>query len=261
MNRRTFLTGSVAAGVSLSTAGCLDTITAFGTGDVVLDEPDYDAFEQVQQAAEDGYIDHPVYGDEFPEVTVSDAFTEREITTTDFVGEQHFLMTFIFTRCPEACPVVTQNLARVQRDAHEQGYEDEFAFLPMTFDPENDTPDVLYEFSEAMGADPDDENWYFLRPDSSEHAREVVEDELGVFYEYIDEDEREEYGNATTEDVDDEFETEGYDPENTEMLYSHQYIIYLVNEDGYVERDYNGLSYIPNPIELVQDVETLRERW
>ncbi len=241
MNRRTFLAGGVATGTSLALAGCLDRVTGLiDDSPTVLDEPDM--YDEMRQSRDDGYLGFPIHNDELPAVTLPDALSDREVTTTEFVGEKHSLMTFIFTRCPEACPVVVSNLARVQLDAVEEGYDDEMAFMPVTFDPEYDTPDVLEEFSEANGADPGADNWHFLRPEDEQRADEVVNGTFGADYEYHSEEEREQEGMPD------------------DMAYSHLYLILLTNKDGYVERGYNG-SRLPNASGLVQDVREVVEGW
>lgn len=243
MNRRTYLVGAGTA-ATVGLAGCLDTV--FGgspgaTDDVVLDEPE--RYEEFRDSRDRGHINHPIHADELPEVTVTDALSNRELSTREYVGDRHVLLTFIFTRCTMACPGLSAALAQVQANARAEGYEDELAFMPTTFDPEYDTPEVLEEYSEDMGAIPAADNWHFLRPESRERARETVGERMGVGFERLSEEEREEMEM----------------PEH--MVYLHDSAIYLANADGYVERGYVSNTRVPNAAELLDDVETLRERW
>lgn len=240
MNRREFLAGSTAVGLGLSTAGCLSRARFWTSDDVVLDEPEY--YDQLRSSRDAGHLDYPIRGDELPEATVADALGGGEVTTTEFIGDRHVLLTFIFSRCVMACPLMTANLAQVQVHAMKDDYNDEFAFMPTTFDPEYDTPDVLEQYSEERGAAIDAGNWYFLRPETEDDAQEVVRNRFGVHYETLTEEEREE------RDM------------HEDMVYEHASSIILANEDGYVERNYTGDS-VPNAAGLLQDVETLRERW
>jgi protein SCO1/2 len=66
---------------------------------------------------------------------------------------------FIYTSCPDVCPMLTDKMARVQ-DALGADFGTEIAFLSITVDPEHDTPEVLKEYAEALDADP--AGWSFL---------------------------------------------------------------------------------------------------
>ncbi len=238
MDRRHYLAGSAAA-VTAGVAGCLDSV--FGgspgaTDDVVLDAPD--RYEDLRESRDNGNLTFPIHADELPGVTVTDALSGRELSTRAYVGERHTLLTFIFARCTMVCPTLTAALAQVQANARERGYDDELAFMPTTFDPEHDTPAVLESFSEDVGAVPDAEAWHFLRPDGEAGAETVVTEQMGVWFDFVPESER----------------------EMSNMAYSHNSVILLVNADGYVERGYNG-SRVPGGAGLLDDVETLRERW
>ena len=239
MDRRTFLAGAGAA-AAVGLAGCLDSV--FGgspgaTDDVVLDEPEY--YDDPRESLEETDFQHPpIHADELPEATVPDALSGREISTREYVGDRHVVLTFIFARCTMVCPGLTAALAQVQANALEEGYADELAFMPMTFDPGHDEPDVLESFSEDVGAVPEEEGWHFLRPESEQRAQTVVQDRFGVLFDWVPEEERE--------------------MEN--MAYTHTSTIILANADGYVERGYAG-DAVPNGAGLLDDIETLRDRW
>lgn len=242
MNRRRYL-ASGAAAVTLGTAGCLDSV--FGgspgaTGDVVLDTPD--RYEDLRESRDQGFLP-PIHADELPGATVTDALSGREISTREYVGERHTLLTFIFTRCTMVCPGLTAALAFVQTDARDKGYDDELAFIPITFDPEHDTPEELESFCEKVNAVPDARAWHALRPESPQRAREVVGDQFGVFFEKLSEA---------------EIEQDEERPSN--MVFNHTSLIVLANADGYVERGYTG-SRVPAGPGLLETVETLRDRW
>lgn len=61
------------------------------------------------------------------------------------------VVSFIFTRCPDVCPVLTMLLSAVEDELTEQERED-VTFVSITVDPEHDTPETLLEYSERMGA-------------------------------------------------------------------------------------------------------------
>ena len=68
-------------------------------------------------------------------------------------------VTFIYTWCPDVCPMLTDKMARVQ-DELGPDFGSKVAFVSITVDPERDTPDVLKEYAEAFHAD--FAGWSFL---------------------------------------------------------------------------------------------------
>ena len=61
-------------------------------------------------------------------------------------------VTFIYTSCPDVCPMLTDKLARVQ-DELGSDFGTKVAFVSITTDPELDTPGVLKEYAAAFDAD------------------------------------------------------------------------------------------------------------
>ncbi len=228
-DRRTVLRG-LGSAAALSLAGCLDAVPVGGSSDVVLDAPETDR-------AGDTDLPYPVRGEQLPEATVPAALADREVTTTGFVGERHVMLTFVFARCTMSCPLLTATLSAVQSASVDGGFAGEFAFLPTTFDPGHDTPEVLAEYGEERGVDREAGNWWFLRPETEARAEAVVTDTFGVFFDHVPEEERE--------------------MEN--MAYVHNNLVLLANADGYVERAYAGQP--PNPGDVVEDARALQRRW
>lgn len=223
-SRRTYLSAVGAIGTAGVLSGCL------GDDDTVLGPPE-------DRDAESEALSFPAHGERLPAVTLPSPLHDREITTTEFEGEREVLLTFVFTRCSMVCPALVGNLAQVQAHAVSEGFSDEIVFLPITFDPVYDTPEVLREYSEYVGADPTADNWQFLRPESQDRAREVVDETFGVGYE----------------------KTDAYTPdeESDEMEYVHTSVTVLANRDGFVERGYNPGS--PSPAQVIDDLDAVRE--
>ena len=65
---------------------------------------------------------------------------------------QVVLFNFIFTSCPNVCPVQTQALAEVQR-AIPAVDRDRVHFVSVSIDPEHDTPAVLHSFARRFNLD------------------------------------------------------------------------------------------------------------
>jgi len=68
-------------------------------------------------------------------------------------------LTFIYTWCPDVCPMLTDKMARVQ-DELGSDFGSRIAFVSITVDPERDTPAVLKEYAEAFDANL--AGWSFL---------------------------------------------------------------------------------------------------
>jgi protein SCO1/2 len=64
---------------------------------------------------------------------------------------------FVFTSCPDICPLLTDQLAGLQKKLPQNAG---LAFVSFSVDPEHDTPEKLKAFASAHGAD--HANWYFL---------------------------------------------------------------------------------------------------
>ncbi len=83
-----------------------------------------------------------------------------DFTLTDQTGENFTFSTldkevtvvsFIFTSCPDVCPVITQSLRLVQEGLSDEDAE-RVGFVSISVDPERDTPEVLSEYMELHGA-------------------------------------------------------------------------------------------------------------
>jgi len=83
------------------------------------------------------------------------------VTFPDDYEGRFVVLGFIYTNCPDICPLITQNLIKIQR---ELGYPDDVQFLGVTFDPERDTPSVLANYKEVFNLD---KNFDFLTGEPS----------------------------------------------------------------------------------------------
>jgi protein SCO1 len=85
-------------------------------------------------------------------------------------------VTFIYTGCPDICPLLTQKMVDVQ-DELGPDFGAKIAFVSITLDPEHDTPAVLTDYAQFWGVKP--EGWSFLTG-SLEAVRDVAR-RYGVF--------------------------------------------------------------------------------
>lgn len=223
ITRRTALkTASTAVAAGL--AGCLNGEGNERPPDVTLAPPDN--YDELQSAD----LPYPIYGEELPEASVPDILHDRPVSTREFVGERHLLLTFVYTRCSGICLGLGNILVQVQARAATEGYTDEVALAAISFDPEYDTPEQFRAWGEERGFDYDLGNAYLMRPESQQRARTVVEDTFGEAYQH---------------------------EEGADMPFLHSGLVVLANDRGIVERAYAGDP--PAPSTVVDHVEKLTE--
>ncbi|HSE86039.1 MAG TPA: SCO family protein [Candidatus Binatia bacterium] len=78
------------------------------------------------------------------------------------------LATFIFTTCPDVCPLLTAKFATIQRSLRERKIN-HYLLLSITTDPARDTPAVLKSYGEQFKADFN--HWLFLTGSEKDSAK------------------------------------------------------------------------------------------
>ncbi len=76
----------------------------------------------------------------------------------DFKG-QTLIVGYIFTNCPDICPLTTNNMRLIQERLAEENLKN-IHLISITFDPEVDKPSVLKSFAQIRNLDL--RNWDFL---------------------------------------------------------------------------------------------------
>jgi protein SCO1/2 len=56
------------------------------------------------------------------------------------------LMSFIYTNCPDICPLTTNNMINIRKDLNKDGIKG-VQFLELSFDPDRDTPAILKKYA------------------------------------------------------------------------------------------------------------------
>lgn len=92
-----------------------------------------------------------------------DQNNSRVIFPNDFKNKT-VVMNFIFTNCPDICPLSTNNLRLVQESLKKEKIND-VHFLSISFDPDFDKPEILKKFAEIRKLDLS--NWDFLTGEKS----------------------------------------------------------------------------------------------
>ncbi len=111
------------------------------------------------------------------------------VMETAFNNEYHFaeqpkrarLIEFMYTSCPDICPVTTLEMSKLKHQLEEEGvFGEKIEFITITINPKVDTTEVLREYAERFEVTSDDEGWYFLT--GSEEETRKIADSLGFLY-------------------------------------------------------------------------------
>lgn len=95
----------------------------------------------------------------------------------DLIRDKVVAINFIYTSCPDVCPLETAQMTRVQNILGDRLGKDIF-FYSITIDPDVDTPAVLSEYRDRFGA-----NWMFLT--GNENDIIDLRRKLGLYVEEI----------------------------------------------------------------------------
>jgi len=112
----------------------------------------------------EGKLDH--YG-QLPQFTLQNQLG-HPFTDADLRGRV-VVVDFIFTSCPDVCPLLTQELAALRKKLP---VEAPLSFVSFSVDPEHDTPEKLRVFAQQHGVDVP--NFWFLTGPIHEVKRVVT---------------------------------------------------------------------------------------
>jgi protein SCO1 len=131
------------------------------------------------------------------------------------------VVTFIYTSCADACPLLTAKMAALQDDFGGD-FGPKVFFISITVDPERDTPEILTRYARAHGANLS--GWAFLTGTPDEIR--TVARQYGIYYK-----------KQTGSDVD------------------HTFLTSLVDQRGTLRVQYMGIRFDPD--ELRHDLQSL----
>lgn len=83
----------------------------------------------------------------------------RIVRLADFQGKV-VVLHFIYTNCPDVCPLHAERIAEIQEMVNQTPMKDQVQFISVTTDPKNDTAEVMRDYGPTHGLDP--ANWVFL---------------------------------------------------------------------------------------------------
>jgi len=138
---------------------------------------------------------------------------------------------FVFTHCPDICPLTVNNMQLVQNELIGKGETDDIVFVAISFDPERDTVALLKKF--AALREINEKNFRFLTGDKR------TTDSLMSIMRIV----------AVPEDSTIVDGTLSY-------FFTHTDRISLIDKKGFLRKEYSGSK--ANTSEIVQDIEKLR---
>lgn len=159
-----------------------------------------------------------------PDFTLRDA-DGRIVRLADLRGKV-VILHFIYTSCPDVCPLHAERIAEIQAMVNDTPMKDRVRFVTITTDPSNDTPEVLREYGVSHGLDP--VNWLLLTtaPDQPEDTTRKLAEAFGHKF-------------AKTED--------GFQV--------HGIVTHVIDKDGRWRGNFHGLKF--DPVNLITFVNAL----
>ena len=183
--------------------------------------------------------------DPAPEFTLLDQFGE-ETSLRDKLGKV-VALTFLYTNCPDICPLTAHSLAK----AHEALGEDaaKVSIIAISVDPARDTPQQVYAYSQQRNML---DKWSFLTGS---------EEELSALWEaYYLSVERTDDSSGAIESLGTDLARESLASseglsEKAAYLVTHSAPVYLIDQDGTMRSVITDLTLDPEP--LVHDIRLL----
>lgn len=146
----------------------------------------------------------------------------------DFSGKA-ILAGYVYTHCPDICPMITFNM----RDVEQALDSEDLYFLSISFDPDRDTPEILADYVKTYQLD--DSRWSMLTGDRKT---------ISILLERL---------NIVTVKTPSRFTDSG----NRVYFIDHTDRVTLIDKDGNIRRNYMGSELSSN--EVIEDIRTLME--
>ncbi|TIQ33582.1 MAG: SCO family protein [Mesorhizobium sp.] len=164
-------------------------------------------------------IDKPI-----PDFTLRTA-DGRTVRPADLSGKV-VVLHFIYTSCPDVCPLHAEKIAEVQKMVNSTPMKDRVVFISITTDPRKDTLDALEAYGPTHGLDP--ANWLFLTtvPNQPEDTTRKLAEAFGHKFTLTD---------------------DGYQ--------MHGIVTHVIDREGRWRANFHGLNF--QPINLVTFVNAL----
>jgi protein SCO1/2 len=144
-----------------------------------------------------------------------------EIVSLEELEGSVVMISFLYTHCPEACPLVAANFRSVQDQLITDIDSRELIQVLVTTDPDRDDPDRLRRYTEALGG-----QWYFLT--GSTEDLQKVWDGYSIYHEIRD--------------------------RTQEIVVFHSYKTFLIDRQGNLQYEFVGVWF---PDDILPDIQYL----
>ncbi|REL38792.1 SCO family protein [Rhodohalobacter sp. SW132] len=161
------------------------------------------------------------------EYTMFDQYGEK-ISFPDSYQGKVMLVGYVYTHCPDICPLITYNMRDIQDEF--KGRE-ELMMVSISFDPERDSPEILYDYANNYRLD--QSNWRLLTGD-----RKVIDQALNDL-------------EIRTLKTPTRFTDDG----RPQYFIDHTDKVTLIDRSGNIRNTYPGSEM--NTEEIVDDIHTL----
>ncbi len=138
---------------------------------------------------------------------------------------------FIFTHCPDICPLTVNNMQLVQKELTKNGDGDDVVFVAISFDPERDSVALLKKF--AGMREIDETNFRFLTGD-----KKITDSVMSVM--------------RIVAVPEDSSLVEG----DISYFFTHTDRISLIDQRGFLRKEYSGSK--ANMEEIINDIGKLK---
>jgi protein SCO1/2 len=140
------------------------------------------------------------------------------------------VMGFIFTNCPDVCPITTNKMRLIQQKIKDDGITN-VEFAGLSFDPERDKPSVLKQYAEIRELDL--HNFQFLTGEADQIKSIIKRVNVASFAE----------------------DTSYTDDGEPIYFFSHTDRIILIDQEGRIRKEYPGSHIDIN--EITEDIKHL----
>lgn len=156
-----------------------------------------------------------------------------EVSFPDIIEGKIGVVGFIYTNCPDICPLTTNNMRIIKEGLEKEGIND-VSFVTITFDPDFDTPSVLKKYAELRNLDLS--NWQFLTGEKKTIKRLLKA--AGIVAAV---------GDSTV-----------FNDKSKIYYYVHTDRIALFDQNGHLRKNYFGSTL--NTKEVIEDIKKLESK-
>lgn len=96
---------------------------------------------------------------------------EGEAFDSQSLDGKFWVADMVFTNCVDVCMPMTANMAKLQDKLNEEELSEQVELVSFTIDPDNDTPEILKEYSQQRGGEFD--NWNLLTGYTFEEIKQL----------------------------------------------------------------------------------------